>query len=168
MGTPLAQGERVLAMTIPVDSGEVGVFSAGDRVDFRGQKDWEIDEGTVIDPAPNADGRIYVRWHRSGAKTWAKLDCLRKTHNPSDATIISPEEVEYFAHNAEGQGWVGCANVLRALRSALTASGKDAARYQFLRDGEYPLETLDVLIAANVHKTKVDSVIDEAMEKANG
>src|SRR5689334_9636305 len=102
---------------------EVGIFKAGDRIDFRGVDDWEVDEGTVVDPSPNAEGRIYVRWHRSGAQTWAKLDCLRKTRAPSDATIITPEEVEYFARNCDGQGWAGCANVLRALRSALTAAG---------------------------------------------
>lgn len=55
---------------------ECGIFKAGDSVDFRGVKDWDRDSGTVVDPEPNRDGRILVRW-RSGAESWAKLSCLR-------------------------------------------------------------------------------------------
>lgn len=40
----------------------------------------------------------------------------------------------------------------------------DAARYRFLRDGEYDVKLLELMIAPAVHKTTVDYAVDSAMK----
>lgn len=41
----------------------------------------------------------------------------------------------------------------------------DARRYRFLRDEEYPPAILEILVAAGIHKSKVDAAIDEALSE---
>lgn len=55
---------------------------------------------------------------------------------------------------------------LEALRSQLTASEKDAARYRWLRDGNNENYGVAVEIAQDMYGTDWDEEIDAAMEKA--
>lgn len=92
------------------------------------------------------------------------------------AADISPEAVERMAqflpiaHMQEELD--KAAAMLRALRSALTASEKDAARYRWLRDKADPADC-DIYLASDsafvsFRAAAVDASIDAAMEKANG
>ncbi len=43
----------------------------------------------------------------------------------------------------------------------------DAARYRFLRDGEYPETLLGKLVVEGVHRDEVDAAIDAALEHSS-
>lgn len=81
---------------------------------------------------------------------------------------ISPEAVEDMATHLDdfiAQRANHAANMLRALRSALTAEAKQAARYRWLRDNA---STQDLHALSYRSANDIDAAIDAAMEKANG